>query len=104
MTKNPFKTLHCLANQSNMGTHCLQTIVVSDSQDVLDCAGSVLDRPLLTSGAPVHPMASDHAVYSNRTNIKKMFLDWWLIAWSYATSSETAGRSTFLTTALAFRD
>ena len=84
----------------------MQSAVLSDSTTVTEkCARVLLRQPTLSPGVPVHPMASpDLAVRSNELNVRKYFLDWYLI--SRSTGLMTAGEtsSSFFHTAKALRD
>ena len=105
--RSPPAIFRCLLSLLEDGRGgCMQSAVLSDSTTVTEkCARVLLRQPTLSPGVPVHPMASpDLAVRSNELNVRKYFLDWYLI--SRSTGLMTAGEtsSSFFHTAKALRD
>ena len=100
LTDLPVILKHKALNDSSIG--CLSCVVLSDSVEVIRCARSALEAPLIVPGQPVHTVANANDPSRNTdTNIDKVFLDWWLLALSAGTV--WSENSAFLMTALRFK-
>ncbi|KAL1529753.1 hypothetical protein AB1Y20_000689 [Prymnesium parvum] len=105
---NPFvsnvtASLECILKASAAADGaCLPCVVVSDSEEVIDCSKHALEAPVLTAGVAVHILASEHKQASLDVNIHKIFTDWWLLARSLVSVEFDAG-SAFFGTANGYR-
>ena len=102
---NPAAAFACLARLSDRGApareggrgeggrgegrggaaRCMGCVVVSDSSEVEECARRLLNGPIVTPGHAVHLSASSHQEAHDTTNVRRIFLDWFLLAQSRST-------------------